>query len=249
MTIWRGWLNGPRSGRTETRDEPWRRPPDGRSQPPPFRAGQRECRLRQDQDARGPGRTASAQRRTAGVHPLRHLHQGGGVGDAETPVRDPGRLCDCTGRGADQDPVPPRRTRRRRLRRGAPVRGAATVCFGSRNAGRAEDPDTPRFLREAAPPVSAGGGRIAGLFRARLRRRGRSDAAGPRRTGAAREGSGQPGGRSLRPSGGPVRPRAFRGPVRPDRPEPPRDRRLSCGPILRRAFGRHRRQSRPRGAR
>ena len=138
-----------------------------------------------------------AGRRARG-DPLRHLHQGRRRRDAAAPVRDAGRL------GGDG-----RRARwRQRLaeldeRRPRPLPGARRpVRPRAGDAGRPEDPDHPRLLREAAAALPAGGRRLARLHGAG-RRRGRARCRPPARESVAAaapcDDPDGPIGRGLRP--------------------------------------------------
>ena len=95
--------------------------------------------------------------RQARAHPLPHLHQGGGGGDAGRGCSSSwatGRCCPTRSSRRTSAEIGARARRRRR-----PAQGAPPVRPGAGNAGRPEDPDHPRLLRERCSsrfPLEAG---------------------------------------------------------------------------------------------
>ena len=148
----------------------------------PFGLGRGQCRHRQDQGADRPGDAPAARRRAARAHPLPHLHQGGGGGDAQPPGRPARPLGD--GRRCDA-----RQGDHRADRRGAAGRaaqpGAPAVRARARCAGRHQHPHHPCLLPGAAEALPARGRRAAGL-RGAGRGRGRDPAARAPRTSRSR---------------------------------------------------------------
>ena len=135
--------------------------------------GRGQCRRGQDAHARQPRDAAAARGREAGAHPLPHLHQGRGGGDAGPPVQASsanGRCCPTTELAANIASIGAERGGPRGAAQGAPP-----VRPGAGDAGRAEDPDHPRLLPEPAVALSARGRRAAGLPRARRPDGARSD--------------------------------------------------------------------------
>ena len=151
-TTWRGCGSGPWSVKRRAANE---RVADRRRRSPGLGLRHRQCGVGQDRDpgvARG---AAAAARRRAGEHSLRHLHQGGGGGDATPPVRHAGRMVGLVGRETGVAAGGAGRDAGRRLRPGGAVAGAGPVCARLGNAGWIEDRDHPRLLRKAAAALPA----------------------------------------------------------------------------------------------
>ena len=155
-----------------------------RLEPARLGLGVGQCRLGQDPCARPPRHPPAPCRRRSRPHPLPHLHPRRRRRDGEAGLRHPRRMD-----GAVRHEARRRHPGDRAAPPGQGDAGASAAalrpCAG--NPGWPQDPDHPRLLRAAPPPVSVRG-QCRGAFRGArpARRRGAVRSGPPQHDGPRR---------------------------------------------------------------